>query len=61
LLYEAMKKVFWTPGQYRPGPPKAQRLEMIFLLWNWFAYSNQDSGDLSRHRKHTTLYEDLCM
>ncbi len=33
---------------------------MIWLVWNWFTNAPY-YGDLARHRKHTSLYEDLCM
>lgn len=32
-------------------------VDFITTLW----YNDNRGGDLATHRKHTTLYEDLCM
>ncbi len=32
---------------------------MIKFIMNLFSYAND--GDMSKHRVHTTKYEDLCM
>jgi hypothetical protein len=33
------------------------------FLWNWLKdfIAPANTGDMSRHRAHTTKYEDLCM
>lgn len=33
---------------------------MVWLVWNWFADTTY-YGDRAEHRKHTSMYEDLCM
>lgn len=34
---------------------------MIGILFNWVNNFRHFSGDVSKHRKYTGRYEDLCM
>lgn len=34
---------------------------MLYKILSSFFFAKVVNGDLSKHRQHTTLYEDLCM
>ena len=42
-------------------PASAYKTRLQAVLWDlWVETTTRTSGDTSKHRRHTTKYEDLC-